>query len=159
MLSFDDAAGRTWSLAITINQVKKVRDKCDVDLVGHELGETLQKLGADPVALCDVLYTICEDQIEKAGLTPEQFGEGLAGDSIDAATDAFLDALVAFSPKKKRAILRGVLDKMHSAEDLALSRALEYLESDQFERQIDDALKFGEKSTPLPASSGSTQDP
>ena len=159
MLSFDDAAGRTWSLAITINQVKKVRDKCDVDLVGDELGETLQKLGADPVALCDVLYTICEDQIETAGLTPEQFGEGRAGDSIDAATDAFLDALVAFSPKKKRAILRGVLDKMHSAEDLALSRALEYLESDQFERQIDDALKFGEKSTPLPASSGSTQDP
>ena len=55
MLSFDDAAGRTWSLAITINQVKKVRDKCDVDLVGDELGETLQKLGADPGALCDVL--------------------------------------------------------------------------------------------------------
>ena len=154
MKTFTDAAGREWSLSITINAVKVLRTKCDVDLVADNLGETLQKLGADPVALCDCLFHLCDEQIEKAGITPEQFGEGLAGDAIDRATDAFLDALVEFTPKKKRPILRGVLDKMFEAEDLAITKALEYLGSEDFNNEIQNALEFGGKSTNSPVSSG-----
>ncbi len=155
---FTDSNGRDWSISITISQVKKLRDRCDVDLVADNLGETLQQLGSDPVALCDCIYNLCEDQIEKAGLSPEQFGEALAGDSIDAATDAFLDALVEFTPKKKRAILRGVLNKLHQAEDRAISAAMTYLESNEFESELKSALEFGPKSTDSPALSASTQD-
>jgi len=157
--NFTDANGRDWSISITIAQVKKLRDKCDVDLVADNLGETLTQIGNDPVALCDCIYTLCEDQIEKAGLSPEQFGEALAGDSIDDATDAFLDALVEFTPKKKRAILRGVLTKLYEAEDRAISAAMTYLESDEFESDLKNALTFGEKSTNSPALSASTPDP
>ena len=153
MKTFTDAAGRDWSFAITINTVKRVRTKCDIDLVADDLGETLQRLGSDPVVLCDVIYTLCEDQIEKAGVSPEQFGEGLAGDAIDSATEAFLEALVEFSPKKKRAILRGVLQKVAVQEEKAISAALEYLESDKFNSEMQSALEFGASSGSTPASS------
>lgn len=147
MQTFTDAAGRDWSIVITIAAVKHLRVKIDIDLAADDLGALLQKMAADPVVLCDVLYCLCESQIEKAGITPEQFGEGLSGDAIDSASDAFLAALVEFTPKKKRAILRGVLDKVREAEEMAATAALEYLESDKFNKEMMSAIEFGDTST------------
>ena len=158
MKIFTDTAGRDWSLSLTITSVRKLRAVCDIDLAADDLGEVLQSLGNDPVQLCDCLYTLCEDQIEKAGLSPEAFGEGLSGDAIDAATDALLDELIEFTPKKKRAMLRKVLSKINAATLTAIDRAMTYLDSKEFDDEIDAALKFGNTSTVSPVLSDATQE-
>jgi len=159
MQTFKDSAGRSWSIAITIATVKRVRVTCDVDLAADDLGELLTKMGSDPVLLADVIFVLCSDQVERAGLTDEQFGEGLAGDAIDAATDAFLGALIDFTPKKKRAMLRSILNRLDDAQTKAIDSAIRYIESDQFEQEMTSAIDFGETSTPLPELSELTPDP
>tara|TARA_R110002020_G_scaffold462046_1_gene681334 strand:- start:207 stop:671 length:465 start_codon:yes stop_codon:yes gene_type:complete len=153
MKTFTDNAGREWSITITIATVKKIRGSLDIDLAADDLSVVLQDLGTDPVKLCDLIFVLCSDQAEKAGISDVQFGESLAGDAIDSATSAFMDELVDFTPKKKRTILRNVLDKLEVAKDLAVEKALDYLDSQEFEQEISNAIKFGKTSTESPVSS------
>ena len=93
MRTFKDNAGRTWSLTLNVWTVKKVRDLLAVDLL--DLGESGNKPGllvrliSDPVLLVDVLYVVCKDQADAAGITDEQFGRGIGakeGNAVSPAT-------------------------------------------------------------------------
>ena len=56
MKSFTDNTGRTWTLAVTVGTIKRVRALCDVDLaniITIDSGTTpkvdlLERLGSDP---------------------------------------------------------------------------------------------------------------
>ena len=116
MRSFADAAGRIWIVSITVADVRRVRALCGVDLYGL-VDDGLKPLGAllgDPVKLCDVLCCLSADAEGQRPLSEsasEDFGRALAGDSLQAATDAFVEALVDFFPKPQREGLKKVLAK------------------------------------------------
>ena len=58
MKTFTDNAGNTWSLSITVDAVKRVRSLLNVNLMDVIEGTLLEKLSADPVLLCDVLFAV-----------------------------------------------------------------------------------------------------
>jgi len=61
MHSFPDNAGRTWTVAINVAAVKRVRGLVNIDLykLVDDGFRPLGELVADPVQLADVLYCLC----------------------------------------------------------------------------------------------------
>jgi len=127
--SYVDTAGRDWRLVVTVARVKRVRSELSFDPLSFDNSESgLLKVIADPVLLAGAIYHFAEPRPESIGVTAEQFGEGLAGNVIDEATRALLEALTDFFPNGgPKKILKAALD---ASSDLSAMN----------EKQIDDAL-------------------
>ena len=136
MRQFRDTKGRTWRVELNVRQMKRVRDALGVDLVnviearrdGTVAADTLERVANDPVLLADILWVLCEGEAKPAGVTDDDFGSALAGDSISEATRAFLDELVDFFPGARRLFLRKAVDLARRCEaegEESLKAALE----------------------------------
>lgn len=158
MKTFTDNAGRTWTLAINVDAVKRVRGLLDVDLLEVVEGKLIDRLIRDPVLLCDVVYVVCKPEADAQNVTDEDFGRAMAGDAIEGATKALLEELVGFSPSPRdRAILGQVLDKARAAMEKARDLVEAKLASGAVEKAVEQALaNAGSSSGAAPASSAST---
>ena len=107
--TFRDINGRTWSVAITVGVIRRVRDRMGINLGDPmamvELGARLQV----PCALVDRLWVLCEPQAQQAQVSEEAFGEALVGDAIEQAAEALLAAWIDFFPTPTRAVLTRAL--------------------------------------------------
>lgn len=63
-----------------------------------------------------VIYLICQSQIEKLGITPEEFGESLPCPP-DAMIEAVGDSIVNFYPSGRHSHVREVLQKFREMND------------------------------------------
>lgn len=104
MPKFKDQYSREWNVAVNVAVIEHTRDVADVNLA--DLDE-LAKLGTDPVLLSKVLYAVCDP--ESKGVTPEEFAAGLAGDSLEDAGNALVEAIVDFFPSSRREQIRKLL--------------------------------------------------
>ena len=158
MKTFTDNAGRTWTIAINVDAIKRVRGLLDIDLLEIVEGKLIEKLIRDPVLLCDVVYAVCKPEADAKGVSDEEFGRAMAGDAIELATKALLEDLVGFSPSPRdRANLQRVLETtwrvMDKARDLVEAR----LDSVNVEKVVQQALAtVGNSSGAVPASSESS---
>jgi len=155
-------------MTLNVYAVKKVRDSLGVDLL--DLGGAdqpgnglLYRLIADPVLLVDVLYVVCKDQADQAGVTDVQFGQAMAGDVIDAATKALLEELADFTPSPRdRARARKVIDAtwnlIDRAQDLLDAKAEKAL-PEAVEALLAEMSVLGSSSTSSPDSSASNPAP
>src|ERR1043165_6369596 len=103
MHTFKDNADRTWTVAINVTALKRVRDLVHVDLyklVDQGL-KPLADLVSDPVQLADVLYCLCKDEADSRQVSDEDFGRALGGDAILLAAVAFVEELVVFFPRAR----------------------------------------------------------
>jgi len=154
--SFTDRHNRKWLIEINVALAKKVRALTGVDLyrlVENEFAK-LQELLRDPITLVDVIYVLCKEQADAAKLTDEQFGAGLAGQTVVAAADAFFEAFVSFSQDQRTAaVLRSMKAKGEAAVSILLTEAEQKLEQTTPESMVQE-LK--EKSGSLPEQSEST---
>ena len=98
MKTFVDSASRSWTLSMTIDSIKRVRDLLGINLVEPESGEPplITRLGTDVVLLCDVIYALVKPQADKLGITDVEFAAALGGDAILNAQNAFYEELVDF---------------------------------------------------------------
>jgi len=120
MKTFTDNAGRTWTVAINVDAIKRVRDLLEVDLLEVLDGKLIEKLYRDPVLLCDVVYAACKPEADARNVTDEDFGRAMAGDAIEHATKALLEELVGFSPSPRdRANLQRILETTWNVMDKA----------------------------------------
>lgn len=163
MPTFTDTRERSWTVEINVSAVKRVKSLTGVDLLDVGEGGVLAELATDPVRLCDVLYALCKPQADAADVSDEAFGEGLAGDAIERATGAFLEALIGFFPNPRdRGILQAALAKVEAAKELARERVEAELGSGRIEEQVEAKLAElglpGPRSTSSPASPGSIPD-
>ncbi|MEP0848686.1 MAG: hypothetical protein HRF50_17915 [Phycisphaerae bacterium] len=127
MKTFTDNAGRTWTIAINVDVLKRVRGLVDVNLLDIIDGKLIERLYRDPVLLCDVVYAVCKPEADAKSVSDEDFGRAMAGDAIEQATKALLEELVLFSPSPRdRANLQRVLETtwqvMDKARDLVEAR-------------------------------------
>ena len=106
MEKFKDTEGKEWEIKITISTIKHVRNELKVDLSDLE---SIRVLGNDICLLVDCIYTCCKEEADKSGITDQQFGERMAGESIERASDAFMDELINFFPAQKANLLRKTL--------------------------------------------------
>lgn len=144
MKSFLDNAGRTWTLAVNVAAIKRVRALCDVDLTkiveldaqGRPSAELLERLANDPVLLVDVLYAVCKPEADANGVTDEAFGGAMVGDAIEHATSALLDEVVDFFPEAKRLALRKILAAGRRFAAIATERMKTLLGDEKFEENL-----------------------
>ena len=149
MKTFTDSKGRSWEVELNIRQMKRVRDTLGIDLVnvisaskdGTVSTDTLERVANDPILLVDILWVLCEGQAKPAGVTDDDFGSSLAGDSIEEATRAVLDELVDFFPGARRLYLRKAVDLARKYERESADVLKKVLESPEFEDRLKTSLK------------------
>jgi hypothetical protein len=155
MKTFKDNAGRTWTVAVDVSSIKRVRSLLDVNLLEVLDGRLIERLAGDPVLLCDVLYALVKPEADAKGISDEDFGRAMAGDAVEHATTALLEELVGFFPQGKRRLLQKALGKLKSWEAKALDLAERRLESPELDEKLEAALKAAGSATTAGDSSGS----
>jgi hypothetical protein len=154
MATFKDRLDRTWTIDLTVLEVKKVKNEFKLDLCEWSSRENkvFERLANDPVLLVDVLSCLLEDQIKHLGLTEKQFAQGMAGIGIVNATNALVEAIVNFSPPQEGQVMQAMWKKVQATKELAAVQVLERVENLDLDslvkRKIDEAL------SPLPMKSG-----
>ena len=148
MRQFTDTKERVWEVELNVRQMKRVRDVLGIDLVnviqagkdGTVATDTLDRVANDPILLVDILWVLCEGQAKAAGVTDDDFGSSLAGDSISDATRAFLDELVDFFPGARWLFLRKAVDLARKYETENLGLLEKALNSTEFEERLKTSL-------------------
>ena len=158
MHSFTDEKGRTWSVVVTVDTVRRVRQLAGVDLMLVLKGTLLEELAGDPVKLVDVLFAICKPQADAAKVTDQDFAEGLAGDSIDHATMALLGGIADFFPGPTRRLLRQLIDAGRANQE-KIGALMEHRVTKAIAQMDAAASTLGDSSPSAPAPSGSTPAP
>ena len=160
MKMFTDNEGRDWEVKITVATIKRVRDLIGVDIYQAVGAEMLTELITDPVKLVDILYAVLKPQADERGVSDEQFGESLGGDAVADATQAFLEELVEFFPKPKRALLARVLEKSKELDEKGMVMMGKILDHPDLDIAMDQAMKDlsgsvleSSESTPTPSPS------
>ena len=150
MKTFTDNAGRTWTVALNVTTLKRVKSLCGVDLLGvvNDSGKLLERLTGDPILLCDVIFALCKEQADAKSITDMDFGCAMAGDPIEAATTALLEELVDFFPRGKREVLRRALQKMRQYEEKFLKAAHLKLDDPKMDEAVEKAITGALNSTP-----------
>ena len=149
MRQFTDTKERVWDVELNVRQMKRVRDVMGIDLVnviqagkdGAVATDTLDRVANDPILLVDILWVLCEGQAKAAGVTDDDFGSSLAGDSISDATRAFLDELVDFFPGARRLFLKKAVDLARKYETENLEVLEKALASPEFEERLKTSLQ------------------
>ena len=165
MRQFTDTKERVWDVELNVRQMKRVRDALGIDLVnviqagkdGAVATDTLDRVANDPILLVDILWVLCEGQAKAAGVTDDDFGSSLAGDSISDATRAFLDELVDFFPGARRLFLKKAVDLARKYETENAEMLEKALASPEFEERLKTSLippaasRESAESTPAPS--------
>ena len=104
MKTFTDAAGRTWTLSLTLGTAMKVKAKLDIDLLQPEAGDPplLTRIGTDEMLLGEVLCAMLEGQFEAHKVTDEDVRSSFDGQTLLAAQKAFYEELIAFFRSRGR---------------------------------------------------------
>ena len=148
--TFTDNAGRTWTVTVNVDAIKRVRDLAQVNLLEVVEGKLIERLVSDPLLLCDVIYCLCKPEADAKNVSDTDFGRAMAGDAIDAATTALLEELVDFFPQARRRVLAKALTKLRSLEQMVASRAETNLDSPELEHAILRELERVENPQPTP---------
>lgn len=101
-MTWKDKNGREWSTAVTVTTVKRVQDLAGVLLTDAVDTDLVERMFGDPMLLSRVLYSVCLPQADKIGVTVDDFGELLAGDTIDIACDSLMRDIINFFPSRRR---------------------------------------------------------
>lgn len=165
MASFDDKAGRVWTLAIDVGAMRRARAALGINLAdclvlgdAPEQDERLMvRLARDPVLLVDLLYVLCQGQCRDRNLDDEAFAGVFDGPSIEAAAAALVEALNDFFQNPASRLVAKT-----TARVLAIRKEADLTE-EELDALIDRALdvslasRSGSTSSPSPVSSASTR--
>ena len=104
MKTFTDAAGRTWTLSLTLGTAMAVKAKLDIDLLVPEAGDPplLTRLGTDEMLLGEVLCAMLEGQFEAHKVSAEDVRAAFDGTTLLAAQKAFYEDLIDFFRSRGR---------------------------------------------------------
>ena len=155
MQKFVDRAGRIWIVDIDNTTLRRVKTLTGVHLLEAIDGDLVTRLSTDPLLLGDVLFAICKPQADQQQITDEAFGEGLAGNSIDDATSALLEALIGYFPESRRRLLRKAAEKQKMIETRGINAIERRLDDPNLVERIVEDL---ERKLGVPTSSGSSSD-
>ncbi|MEN6385313.1 MAG: hypothetical protein ABFD79_08940 [Phycisphaerales bacterium] len=146
MKTFTDSAGRNWTISLTIDSAKRVRDLLNINLLEPEAGDPplLTRLGTDEILLCDVLYCMVKPQADSQNITSEQFGQALGGDVILAAHTAFYGEIIDFFQKRGRTDRAKAAATQQKMIDIAIARVTQKMDEIDVNQKLTEI--FGEQS-------------
>lgn len=161
MRSFKDSAGRDWLVVVNYSTRGRVMALAQLDLFDLKVFE---QIGINPALLIDVLYGVCQEQVEKIPLTKEQFCNALTGDAIELAADALLHEIIDFFPSSRRNVLNKLLATAQQVQGKAMELIDAKLSSGDLIKQLEASLNLPSGSVPesaafTPAPSHSASSP
>ena len=161
MKTFTDAAGRTWTLALTLGTAMKVKAKLDIDLLQPEAGDPplLTRLGTDEMLLGEVLCAMLEGQFEAHKVTDEDVRSSFDGQTLLAAQKAFYEELVAFFRSRGRSDRAKAVAKQMALIEAAVAAVEARIDALDIDATIRGAMTPGETSGASPEASVSTHAP
>jgi hypothetical protein len=163
MSSFKDNKNRVWEVEITVWHVRRVRSLAGVDLLAltEDGAKGLGELLGDVPKLVDVVFVLVKDQADAQGVTDEDFGRSLGGDSLEGLTTAFLEGLASFFQNPaQRKLLRDLIAAAEAVGNAALARAQKGLAGLDLDRLAAELARGGGGSSgTAPESAGSTPAP
>ena len=153
MKQFSDNKDRAWSISLTIDAVKRVRDLLGVNLLDIESGEPplITRLATDEILLCDVIFCLIKPQADSQEISDSEFGQSLGGDAILAAQQALYQELVDFFQQRGRTDRAHALTKQQKVITKAIAYATAQVDAIDLEK-----LASGKLSMNLPGQSEST---
>lgn len=160
MKTFTDTEGRIWNIKGTLGVFERIKTSTGVDMLDLPTTQSCLKQISDVFMLGRVLYTVCEEQCEQRGISPEQFADGFNADVLHAASEALIEEVIFFCRKDLRPALQMAFDKAKVAE----RKAAEAMQAriDSIGKEMDSALAsyltYTEPATSSPESSASTQE-
>lgn len=118
MHCFTDNKGYRWTISVTVGDLKRVRAAVGIDLASLT-PQALLELSTKPIELVDTLYVLCEKEAKEVGVSDESFGERLCGDSLERATEAFVEAMIDFFPNARdRQATRALMKSIQEAAEM-----------------------------------------
>ena len=136
-MSWKDQNGREWSTAVTVTTVKRVKDLAGVLLTDAADTDLIERLYLDVMLLADTLYAVCEPQAREWSVTADQFGELLAGDTIDRACQSLMRDVVDFFQSGRR----GQVTKIWAAAQKVEAERMKLLDAKLTTEQIDSLIQ------------------
>lgn len=124
MKPFRDNAGRTWTLDMTLDSVKRVKSLLGVNLFELELGDPplITRIGSNEILLCDIIFCMVKPQADLQNVSDEDFGKAMGGDAICGAQNAFYEELVDFFQKRGRVEIARAVKTQLRMITLAIAR-------------------------------------
>jgi len=146
MKTFTDSAGRVWTLSLTIDCAKRVRDLLSINLLEPEIGDPppITKIGTDEILLCDVLFVMVKPQADALAVSAEQFAQALGPEAILSAQNAFYDELIDFFQKRGRTDRAKALATQQKVINLAVAQVTSKINAIDLDKKL--AELFGETS-------------
>ena len=161
MKTFTDAAGRTWTLALTLGTAMKVKAKLDIDLLQPEAGDPplLTRLGTDEMLLGEVLCAMLEGQFEAHKVTDDDVRSSFDGQTLLAAQKAFYEELIAFFRSRGRNDRAKAVAKQMALIEAAVAAVETRIDALDIDATIRGAMTLGETSGASPEASVSPHAP
>ena len=158
MKTFTDAAGRTWTLTLTLGTAMKVKAKLDIDLLQPEAGDPplLTRLGTDEMLLGEVLCAMLEGQFEANKVTDEDVRSSFDGQTLLAAQKAFYEELIAFFRSRGRNDRAKAVAKQMAMIEAAVTAAETRIDALDIDQAIQSAMTRGAMFGASPGPSAST---
>ena len=91
MPTFNDTTGETWVVSVTLGTLEDIRERFSVNILDNP--------GEMPSGIRDMVnlvWVCCEDQANRLGVTPRDFGRRLDGDAIEKAIECFMESYTDF---------------------------------------------------------------
>jgi hypothetical protein len=98
---FVDCEGRCWKLRLTVGGVEEIKKSTGIELGNEKDTGWVSLLFSQGAKLVEVLWHLVEKQAEKLGVTPEDFGYGFDGQTLEAAGNALGVAVADFFPRSR----------------------------------------------------------
>lgn len=119
MQTFRDRNGKDWLIELTLTTATRLKTDAGIDVYAFRSGGVdgigdLYALPDDSIKMFAALSVLTHEAREKLApsVTPEQFGNGLSGDSLKGAGEALVRAVIDFFPDPDyREILTQVMGK------------------------------------------------
>lgn len=156
MRTFNDAAGRTWTLTLNLGTAMRVKATLGIDLLQPEAGDPplLTRLGTDELLLGEVLCAMLEGQFETNKVTAEEVQASFDGETLLAAQKAFYEELIGFFRSRGRNDRAKAVAKQMAMIEAAVTAVETRIDALDVETTVHGAM-----SGDLPAASASTPDP
>ncbi|MCU0870718.1 MAG: hypothetical protein MUE50_00085 [Pirellulaceae bacterium] len=131
MSEFKNTRGETIRLTLTIGKARKIKDRLGLDLlaVGDVRQSPLVKLADDPQMLCELLWALVNPEWPDKVGDEQAFWDSVDDATLEAATAAITEALLAFFRPGRRAIVQAAMDLQTKTEQ-RLACQLNQLASD-----------------------------
>ncbi len=115
MRSFTDNLSRVWHFGINAYVVKVIKDLVKVDIYRliDDNFRPLSELLMDTVRFVDLLWVLCREQAQARDVSERSFAEGLGGDALQDAAEAFTQELIDFFPDRSG---RAAVRKLHQTQ-------------------------------------------